>query len=269
MNEIAFLLSLRPIMLGLIGMLISGFSFPIAGVIIIQNGLIPMRYMLMHGVILGGMIAIATGAPLVPVVIVLNIILVLIMMTMNKGRMGNLSGSSAVMMVLTMGLASLLSHLMDVPAKDTLEILWGSPFALTSADLWLLAILAAAIIAYCTIFFRQISMIFFDKDIAASMRVNVKLHDALMVFITALIISVAMKMVGALLIDALVVLPVVGASKNARSLKGLFIGSALTGLALSLAGYFMALAWNLPVSGTLAVLAVILYIINSIRRKLK
>ena len=52
MNRLLMLLSLKPILYGLIGMLVSGTVFPICGVIIVRNNLMPMRYMLMHGVIL-------------------------------------------------------------------------------------------------------------------------------------------------------------------------------------------------------------------------
>ncbi len=268
MQRLISLLTLKPILFGLLGMLISGISFPIAGVIVVQNGLIPMRYMLMHGVILGGVAALVLDVPMLAVVIPLNVILVLVMVRLSKeGR--NLSTASAAMMVCTMGLASLVSHLFDVPAKDTLEVLWGSPFALTQTDLILLASLAVLAILYIAIFFTPISMIFFDKDIASSMGVPVRTHNTIMVLITALIVSVAMRVLGALLIDALLVLPVVGASKNAKSLKQLFIQSSVTGLVLSLVGYLLALLWNLPVSGTLAMLAVVTFIFNSVTEKLK
>ena len=268
MQRLISLLSLKPILFGLIGMLISGISFPIAGVIVVQNGLIPMRYMLMHGVILGGVAALVLDVPMLAVVIPLNVVLVLIMVRLSKeGR--NLSTASAAMMVCTMGLASLVSHLFDVPAKDTLEVLWGSPFALTQTDLILLASLGALAILYIALFFTPISMIFFDKDIASSMGVPVKAHNTVMVLITALIVSVAMRVLGALLIDALLVLPVVGASKNAKSLKQLFIQSSITGFVLSLVGYLLALLWNLPVSGTLAMLAVVAFVFNLLIEKIK
>jgi zinc transport system permease protein len=105
-------------------------------------------------------------------------------------------------------------------------------------------------------------MLFFDHDIARSSGVNVGFHNTLMLLMTALIISVAMKLLGALLIDALVVLPVLGASKNVKSLKSMFVRSSMTGLILSVLGYFTALVTNLPVSGVLAILAAGAYLIN-------
>ncbi len=272
MERLIFLFSLKPIVFGLLGMIISGISFPLAGVIILRNDLIPLRYMLMHGVILGGTFAIAFSLPMVPVVAVLNVILVLIMMAV-KGRSKTLSVASTSMMVLTMGLASLVSHLFDVPSKDTLELLWGSPFALTQSDLLMLTAIAAVLIIYCIFSFRSMSAIFFDSDVASSLGINVRFHSTIMVLITALVIALSMKVMGALLMDALVILPVLSVSRNSTSLKGVFIKSALTGLALSLAGYLLALLYNLPVSGSLSILAVAFYLlsfaINKVKNKTK
>ena len=260
-DRLLFLLTLKPIIYGFIGMVISGLSFPLAGVIIVRNGLIPMRYMLMHGVILGGIFSIALNLPLVPVVMLLNLILVTAMVLLNRSHT-SLSAASTAMMVFTMGLASLLGQVFDVPAKDTLEILWGSPFALVKSDLFILVALALTVTAYVVICFKPISMLFFDHDIARSSGVNVGFHNTLMLLMTALIISVAMKLLGALLIDALVVLPVLGASKNVKSLKSMFVRSSMTGLILSVLGYLTALVTNLPVSGVLAILAAGAYLIN-------
>ena len=264
MNRVIMLLSLKPILYGLIGMLISGSVFPIAGVIIVRNNLMPMRYMLMHGVILGGIISVSLSLPLLPLTIILNILLVLLMVKMGKGKNGGLGSSSTAMMVFTMALASLFSHVSGVPAKDTLEVLWGSPFALTLTDLFILFLLAVATLIYITLFFRPLSMIFFDKEVAMSMGVKVELHNTLMLLMTALVVSVSMKMVGALLIDTLVILPVIGAGKRAKGLKDLFIRSSLTGFLLSLSRYFISLYFNLPTSGVLAILSVGAYFVESI-----
>lgn len=269
MDRLLFLFTLRPIVYGLIGMAVSGIGFPLAGVIIVRNGLIPMRYMLMHGVILGGVFSIALGLPLFPVVAVLNLALVALMIAMNRDGRTSLSTASTAMMVFTMGLASMIGHVFDVPAKDTLEILWGSPFALLTSDLVILCILSILLVVYVLVFFRPVSMLFFDHDIASSSGVNVRFHNALMLIITALTVSVAMKLLGALLIDALVVLPVLGASRNAKSLKAMFIGSSVTGFVLSVTGYFISLIFNLPVSGVLAVLAAAVYAGNILISKIR
>ncbi len=254
MNRIATLLALKPIMYGLAGMILSGLTFPLTGVTVVRHNLISMRYMLMHTVILGGVLSIVLDLPLLCVVIPINLLFVLLIGFIN-GKGYELSNASSVMMVFTIGLASLLSHVCKVPAKDTLEILWGSPFTLTKTDLLIIVLLGIAIILYISTCFRQISAVFFDTDIAQSQGINVKRHNSIMMLFTSLVISVAMKELGALLIDALLILPAVSVSKDTDSLKKVFVKSSVTGLLLSVSGYFSSLLFNVPVSGLIALYA--------------
>ena len=77
MSDLLFMLSLAPVAKGLLAMTIAGLCFPAAGVMVLRLDLVPMRYMLMHGVILGGAISLASSLPLLPVSIALNLLLVI------------------------------------------------------------------------------------------------------------------------------------------------------------------------------------------------
>lgn len=268
MADFLFLLQLKPIYFGLIGTIISGFSFPLAGVIILQNNLISLRYTLMHGVILAGIFSIAFNLPLVFLTIIFNIILILLIMFIKSDKRNTFSTASASIMVVTMGLASLLSHVFDVPAKDTLELLWGSPFALTNLDLIILILISVILILYISFYFTEISICFYDDDVAKTLGVNVPLHNFIMIILVAVVISVSMKMIGALLIDSLLILPVLGARQNAKSLKDLFIKSSITGLLMGLVSYFISLIANIPLSGTLAIIALLVYLIQILINKI-
>ena len=82
----------------------------------------------------------------------------------------------------------------------------------------------------------------------------------------AFAVAFSMRFVGALLIDALLILPAVIALKRAESVKSLFILSSLTGLATSTAGFILSLALDLPPSSMIALVSVILYPIVPKRR---
>lgn len=269
MSELIFLIQLKPIYFGLIGIILSGISFPLSGVIILQNNLISLRYTLMHGVILGGIFSIVFNLPIVPLTIFLNFILILLIFLIRSDHKNTFSTSSATIMVITMGLASLLSHVFNVPAKDTLELLWGSPFALTLFDLIILFVISILIILYISIYFTDISMCFYDEDIAKSLGVKSNIHNFFMIILVSIVISIAMKMIGALLIDALLILPVLGARQNAKSLKTLFIESSIIGCSMSVISYFISLILNIPLSGILAIIALIIYFAQIVVNKLK
>lgn len=166
MDRLILLFSLAPVMKGFIAMGISGAAFPLCGVMVLRLNLVPMRYMLMHGVILGGAIAMALNVPLLPVTITVNLILVFMMLMMtNDGTGRNFGGTSAATMVLSMALASLIMHAADVPAKDTLDLLWGSPFALSLLDIASLCALSLILFLYVILNFRNIKNLFFSKEI--------------------------------------------------------------------------------------------------------
>lgn len=261
MDEFLFALTLPPVSRGLLAMAVAGLCFPASGVMVLRLNLIPMRYMLMHGVILGGAISLALSLPLLPVSIALNLLLVLIMLKLTKESAYGFGMASAAAMVFTMAAASLVMHLWDVPAKDTLQLLWGSPFALTWTDIGSLVSIALVLILYLAVNFRTVSAIFFDPEIAQSLGMPVKKHHTMMVLIIALVVALAMKLLGALLIDALLILPVLVAAKRAVSLKQLLLLSCLIGLFVSTFGFLLAIATDLPPSGTVALLSALLYLI--------
>lgn len=263
-NRLLLLFTLAPILRGFIAMMISGISFPLCGVMVLRMNLIPLRYMLMHGVILGGAISLAMSLPLLPVTILINILLVLLLLFFSRNQGQGFGSASAAAMVLSMALASLIMHVKDVPAKDTLNLMWGSPFALLPADLIILGVMGILLIIYIVLNFKTITALFFNQEIAASLGIRVKLNYTIMVMIIALVVALAMKLLGAFLIDSLLILPVLGADAlNLKKfgIKKLFIFSALNGFTISLLGYILAVAVNWPPAATISLLAGLLYII--------
>jgi zinc transport system permease protein len=274
MNTLVALFTLAPVLKGFIAMVIAGASFPLCGVMVLRLNLIPMRYMLMHGVILGGAIALAFSLPIAPVTAAVNCILVFLLLTLTKDSSMGFGAGSAATMVLSMALASVVMHVYAVPAKDTLSLLWGSPFALTTYDIISICILSILLVIYIICNARTINALFFNQDVARSMGIKIKLHYTIMVLLVALVIAVAMKILGALLIDALLLLPVMIAGrfimmyKRQNGIRKLFIISSVVGCVLATGGYVIAVITNLPPSGAVALFAGVLYFVVLILNKI-
>lgn len=264
-EKINLLFFLPPIYRGFFSLLISGISFPLCGVMVLKMNLIPIRYMLMHGVILGGAISLALNISIVPVSILVNLILIFLMFFFTKDFNFGFSGGSAASMVLSMALASVIMHLADVPAKDSLSIMWGSPFALSWNDIILLASICFCLILYIVVNFKNIMAIFFNQDVAISMGINVKVHYSIMVLVIAFVVSLAMKTLGAFLIDALLILPVLCANifsiNKTSGVKNLFIKSSMFGLLFTVSGYVIAVLFDLPPAAVISLVAGFIYII--------
>ena len=270
-SNLSLIFSLAPITRGFIAMIISGTFFPLCGLMVLRLDLIPLRYMLMHGVILGGALSLALNLPLFPVTLTINLLLIFIMMFFNKSQSFGFSGASAASMVLSMALASILMQLADVPAKDTLNLMWGSPFALTKSDLLILIAISILLLSYIIFNFKNILALFFNKDVAKAIGIKVRLNYTFMILIIALLVALAMKLLGAFLIDSLLILPVLNANlfcgKESSGIKKLFVTSSIFGLVISLLGYSLAVMINWPPAATISLLAVIIYIVLSFRKR--
>ena len=270
MSDFMSLLFLPPIFRGFIGMMISGACFPICGVIVVRMRLIPLRYMLMHGVILGGAIGLASKLPVVPVIIVVNIILVFLMISVSKDQSFGFNGGSAAIMVISMALASLISHVKDVPSKDSLNLLWGSPFALLSSDIIILIVVFLILLIFMIFNYNKILSFFYNREIAISMGFKNNLFYDTIIVIISFIVALGMKLLGAFLIDSLLILPVLCSAsilhffKNGIGVKKLFIFSSIVGFIFSVVGYLIAVAVDFPPSSVIALFSGATFVVTRI-----
>lgn len=273
MTNLILAFTIAPVLRGFIAMLVAGAAFPLCGVMVLRLDLIPMRYMLMHGVILGGAVSLALSLPLLPVTVAVNLLLVFLLLVLSKDKAGGFGVGSAAAMVVSMAVASLIIHKSGVNANSTLNLLWGSPFALQNSDLISLAVLSAFLVLYIVTNLRTLLAVFYNREVARSLGINVQLHYTVMVTLIALVIALAMKLLGALLIDALLVLPVLVASrflavwKKGTGVTKLFAVSSAAGLVISAAGFIFAVMFDFPPSASIALVAGTLYIVFNIGGK--
>ena len=90
-----------------------------------------------------------------------------------------------------------------------------------------------------------------------------------MVSLIAFAVALSMRYVGALLIDALLILPAVIAMKRAGSMKQLFLSASLAGLAAAAAGFLLSLLLDLPPSSMIALASAVIYVFTPSKGKRK
>lgn len=129
------------------------------------------------------------------------------------------------------------------PREDILEALFGSLDKLDPNDFWLSiggGILAIAAIA---VFWKGLSRTMFSKEIASSEGVQSRFFEAVYWGLMVLLVALGVKIVGTLLMGALIILPAAAAKNFTRSLRGLTLAAVILGvlsviLGLALASFF-------------------------------
>jgi zinc transport system permease protein len=262
------LLSLTPVLKGFIVLTLAGFAFPVTGVYLFRLNLLPLRFMLMHGAILGGAMALAFRVNPFWTTIAVNFLLVLFMARSSRSMKTDAGQMSAFFMVISISLAFIFIYKFNVPAKDTLSLLWGNLFVLSWTEVAGACLFAMAIIVFQLVYREQLRALFFDREIAFTSGINERNLYYAVVFIVAVTVAIAMKLIGALLLDALLLLPPLIASLHAKSLKGMILASAAWGGLFSLGGFLLSLLIDVPASSAIAVIAAITFLaIYLIRRK--
>lgn len=262
------LFSYGPVLRGFIVLLISGLTFPITGVYLLRMNLLPLRFMLMHGALLGGAIALAMQLNPFWTTMAVNLLLVWFMVKTSRSLKADMGYMSIFIMVASIGFAFVLISVFNVQAKDTMSLLWGSIFTIDPMQTIGFVVIALLILIFHFSRYRQLKAVFFDPQVAYSSGVNEKTIYNIVVLITAMAVAVAMKLIGALLIDAVIILPALIATLHARSFKSVVLWSSIWGGVFSFAGFFLAYWLKVPTSSAIALAATIVFVIIYLKKKL-
>jgi zinc transport system permease protein len=244
-----------PIMRGFVALAIAGFAFPLAGVFVLRLQLVTLRFTLMHAAILGAAIGLALRIDPLLSGLALDLLAIAAIARLARGSGLALGHVTTFFMVLTIGLAFAVISRAGVPAKDAFGILWGSIYALTTVDLLVVAGFAVALVLFVVLFFPRVSAVLFNREVAWSAGVNEPVLSTVILVAVGVSVALLMQLIGALLLDAILLLPAVVASFTARSTRGFFAQASVIGGACALAGFFASLALDVPASSAVTVLA--------------
>jgi zinc transport system permease protein len=261
------LFSYTPILKGFIVLIFLGFAFPITGVYLLRMNLLPLRFMLMHGAILGGALSLAMEVNPFGGTMAINLILVLLMTWMSRSLKADPGQLSAFFMVLSISLAFIFIYRFQVPAKDTLSLMWGSLYTLNNYEFVGTIVFSMILVLFQAYYRHQLRAVFFDADIARTSGVNETGFYYIIILITAITVAAAMKLIGALLLDAILLLPALIASYHAKSYKSMVLWSSFWGGLFASIGFLLSLLFELPASSTIAVFASAVFLILILTKK--
>lgn len=143
---------------------------------------------------------------------------------------------------------------------NIMSLLFGSITTITQIDLIIITCLAALVSLMIALFYNKFFLISFDEDLAKSAGINTKFYNYLLVLLAAIVISLALRIVGVLLIGALVVVPVMTAMQLNQSFKKTtFIAMAFSCLSV-IGGLYISYYANFSSGGTIVLLAIAFFL---------
>ncbi|HLR65476.1 MAG TPA: metal ABC transporter permease [Pseudogracilibacillus sp.] len=152
---------------------------------------------------------------------------------------------------------------------DLFNYLFGSVSAISKNDLY--AIITISVIVLLTVFilYKELVTLSFDEEHAIASGLHAKWIHFIFIVLTALVIAASIRIVGILLVSALMTIPVATSMRIAKSFKQLILYAIIFAELSVIGGLISGYYFNIPPGGTIVILAIIILLIVMMIRKMK
>ena len=151
---------------------------------------------------------------------------------------------------------------------DPNSYLFGSILAITKTDMLLSILISAISILLYIIFYKQIFAVSFDEEFAAATGIKIKRYKTILAVLCSIVAVLGMKICGALLISAFVVMPVLGAIKLSKNFKQTILATVALSLISFVIGFIASYILLIPVGAAIVVSELLILILSSIIAKI-
>ena len=177
---------------------------------------------------------------------------------LRTGRNAKIRGDAAIAMISVSALAFgyLIMNVFSTSSNlsgDVCSTLFGSTsiLTLTAKEVWLCAVLSVLVVVIFVLFYNKIFAVTFDEDFAKATGTKAETYNLLIAVVVAVIIVLAMNLVGSLLISALVIFPALSAMRLFRSFRSVTVCAAVLSVFCALSGIVVSILAGPPVGSTL------------------
>ncbi len=200
---------------------------------------------------------------------ILPVTVICAILLLRTGQNTRIKGDAAIAMISVGALAIgyLLMNLFSTSPNisgDVCSTLFGSTsiLTLTEAEVWLCAILSIVVVAIFILFYNKIFAVTFDETFARATGTRANAYNLLIAVVIAVIIVLAMNLVGSLLISALVIFPALSAMRLFKSFRSVTISAAVMSVLSATAGILISILAGTPVGSTIVAVDIAVFLVS-------
>lgn len=177
-----------------------------------------------------------------------------------RGRMHE-DTTIGILFTTAMALGVVIVGLANQYNLDLMSYLFGSILAMSWGDVAAAAVLAAVALAFLGFFFKELLFVSFDEETATASGLPVRLVYYGLLVVMALIIVVSIKLVGIILVSALLVIPGATGLQLSRNYRGVLVFSVLSGLASMMLGLYASYRADVPSGATIVMVMFAIFLL--------
>lgn len=209
-------------------------------------------------------------------ILILPITVISAVLLLRTGQNAKIKGDAAIAMISVGALAFgyLLMNIFSTSSNlsgDVCSTLFGSTsiLTLTQKEVWACIALSIAVVVIFILFYNKIFAVTFDENFSKAAGTNAGAYNLLIAIVIAVIIVLAMNLVGSLLISALVIFPALSAMRVFRSFKAVTVCSAVFSVVCAFLGMVISILAGTPVGSTIVAVDVAGFLVFCITGRIR
>ncbi|MCD7959293.1 MAG: metal ABC transporter permease [Ruminococcus sp.] len=207
--------------------------------------------------------------------LVMPVTIICAVLLLCAGQSAKVKGDAAIAMLSVSALAIgyLIQNKFSASANvsgDVCSTLFGSTLILTlsKTDVWVCVGMSILVVLIFVLCYHKIFAVTFDETFASSAGLHASAYNVLIAIITAVIIVLAMNLVGSLLTSALIVFPALSAMRLFRSFKGVIVCAAVISVVCAVTGLIIAILASTPVGATVVIVDLTVFLLCALCGKI-
>ena len=209
-----------------------------------------------------GALAIAASLNLAPLQVAVPVIIIAAFLLLRLSEKSKIRGDAAIAIISSTALAiGVVCVSISGVNTDLNSYLFGSILATTNADAVMCAVLALIVIVIFVLFYNKILAVTFDETFSKATGLKTGVYNTVIALLTALTIVIGMRIMGTLLISALIIFPALSSMRVCKKFKAVIICSGVLSLICFFVGMYASYTMDTPTGASVVIVNAFVFVI--------
>lgn len=213
-----------------------------------------------------GALAVASALNLAPLAVAIPVVIVAAFLLLRLSESGKMKGDAATAVFSTGALAIgvMVISLSTGMNTDLNSYLFGSILAMSKEDVVLSVILSLVVLVFYVFFYEKLFAVTFDENFAKATGIRTGIYNSMLAVLTAVVVVLGMRMMGALLISSLIVFPALTSMRLFKSYRSVIISSVALAVIGFVSGMCISFLYGTPAGASIVVVDLVLLAAGSL-----
>ncbi len=218
-----------------------------------------------------GALSVSLALNVAPLEVSLPVVALTAFLLMRLGENSIIKGDAAIAIISSSAIAIgiIVVSLTTGMNVDVYNYMFGSILAMSEGDVVLSACVSVVVLVLYVLFYNKIFAVTFDESFAKATGTKAGRYNMLIAMLTALIIVVGMRMMGAMLISSLIIFPALTSMRVFKSFKSVVISAAILSVVCFVIGIVISFVWSVPAGAAVVVVNLIAFLLFFLLKHIK